>query len=118
MLVPRPRSVAETGWTAAMTVSPADIARDPRQYLSHTHDLMVRASSLRLPARTRSFPAELCWDDEVPLNPGDRHVVTITVLDDDAPEFLGAGQRFTLWDGSEVGHGTISRQVFSEYGPC
>ncbi|HSZ42703.1 MAG TPA: hypothetical protein VK817_22300 [Trebonia sp.] len=90
---------------------------DP-EYHCHTRDLMVRASSLRAPARSRSFPAELCWDDGKPLHPGDRHVVTITVLDDDAPAFLDAGQRITLWAGSEVGHGTISRRVLTEYGPC
>ena len=74
-------------------------ARVASEYLCHTHDLMVRASSLRAPARSRSFPAELCWDDEKPLHPGDRHVVTITVMDDAAPAFLGAGQHITLWAG-------------------
>jgi hypothetical protein len=93
-------------------------ARVAPEYLCHTRGLMVRASCLRAPARSRSFPAELCWDDEQPLHPGDRHVVTITVVDDDAPAFLGAGQRITLWAGSEVGHGTISRRVLTEYGPC
>lgn len=120
MLLPYPRSLAQAGPepVAVMSVRPADMTPSPREYLSHTHDLMVRACSLRAPARSRSFAAEVCWDDEVPLHPGDRHVVTITVRDDNAPAFLGAGQRFTLWDGSEVGHGTISRQVFTEYGPC
>jgi hypothetical protein len=105
-LVPRPRGAAQGGPAQAR-----------RRYLNHTRDLMVRAPSLSAPPRSRSFPAEFCWDDELPLRPGDRHVVTITVTDDDAPAFFGAGQRFTLWDGREVGHGTISRQVFTDYGP-
>lgn len=106
------------GERAVKAAAGTDVAEIPRQYRSHTRGLMVRAPSLSLPARSRSFPAELCWDDEVPLHPGDRHVVTITVTDDDAPAFLDAGQHITLWDGGEVGHGTISRQVFTEYGPC
>lgn len=117
--IPYPRPAAQTGpgSMASAAASPAGVAEIRRRYHNRTHDLMVRAASLGLPARSRSFPAELCWDDEMPLRPGDRHVVTITVTDDDAPAFLSAGQRFTLWDGGEVGHGTISRQVFTDYGP-
>ena len=50
--------------------------------------------------------------------PGDRAEVTITMIDDEVAEFFGAGQRFSLWNGTDVGHGTISRRVFNEYGPC
>ena len=34
-----------------------------------------------------------------------------------ADAFLDAGARFTLWSGGEVGHGTIYRRVFTDYGP-
>jgi hypothetical protein len=34
-----------------------------------------------------------------------------------ASEFLDGGQRITLWVGGNVGHGTITRRVFTEYGP-
>ncbi len=90
----------------------------PRQYVNHTHALMVRASCLTKPDYARCFPAELCWDDEEPLHPGDRAEVTITMTDDEVTEFFGCGQRFSLWNGADVGHGTISRKVYSEYGPC
>jgi hypothetical protein len=90
----------------------------PRQYVNHTHALMIRACCLTRPGYTRCFPAELCWDDEQPLHPGDHAEVTITMTDDEAPEFFGSGQRFTLWNGADIGHGTISRRVYSEYGPC
>ena len=94
-------------------------SRPPAQrYLNHTHALMVQALRLTSPGGTRIFPAEICWDDEQPLYPGDHAEVTITVTDDEAPEFLGAGQRITLWSGRDVGHGTITRRVFTEYGPC
>jgi hypothetical protein len=79
---------------------------------------MVRACRLDRPEYARCFPAELSWDDEQPLHPGDRAEVTITMVDDEAPSFFGAGQRFSLWDGADIGHGTVSRQVYTEYGPC
>lgn len=117
--VPLPRSTAQTGPGALAAVA-ALAGEAGQEYLNHTRDLMVRAESREKPGRYRSFPAELCWDDEMPLHPGDRHVVTVTVTDDEAAGFLAPGQRFTLWSGSEVGHGTFSRQMFSytEYGPC
>ena len=90
----------------------------PREYVNHTHALMIRACCLARPDYARCFPAELCWDDEQPLHPGDRAEVTITMTDDEVPEFFGSGQRFSLWDGADIGHGTISRRVYSEYGPC
>lgn len=88
-------------------------------YRNHTRELVVCAGSREKPGGLREFSAELCWDDEEPLHPGDRHVVTVTVTGDGGPEALVPGERFTLWSGGEVGHGTISRKMFSftEYGP-
>ncbi len=90
----------------------------PRHYVNHTHALMVRAHCLAKPSYERCFPAELSWDDDQPLHPGDRAEVTITLIDDEAVAFFRAGQRFSLWNGDDIGHGTISRQVHTEYGPC
>jgi hypothetical protein len=103
------------GTKSALTSRPS--RPSAQRYLNHTHALMVQASRLCSPGGTRIFPAEICWDDEEPLHPGDRAEVTITVTDDEAPEFLDGGQRFTLWSGDDVGHGTITRRVFTEYGP-
>ena len=44
-------------------------------------------------------------------------MVTVTVTADEVGEYLGGGQRFTMWSGGEVGYGTISRQVYTEYSP-
>lgn len=93
------------------------LASIPRQVSNHTHSLMIRAHCLSKPSYARCFPAEISWDDEEPLHPGDRAEVTLTMIDDEACAFFGAGQRFILWNGEEVGHGTISRQVHTEYGP-
>jgi hypothetical protein len=89
-----------------------------QEYLNHTHTVMVRAHCLSRPSYTRVFPAELSWEDERPLHPGDHAEVTITMTDDEADAFFGAGQRISLWTGTDIGHGTISRRVFTEYGPC
>ena len=37
--------------------------------------------------------------------------------DDEASAFLGPGQRVTLWNGHEIGHGVISRRVFFTTAP-
>jgi len=87
------------------------------EYFNHTHRLVVRAPGIQDPAFIRYFPAEICWDDEAPLHPGDHAKVTITLTDDEVLEFLGPGQHIDLWFGSNVGHGTISRRVYSENTP-
>jgi hypothetical protein len=87
------------------------------QFHNHTHALMVRARPLRHEGSTRYFSTEISWNGEQPLRRGESCVVTVTVTDDEAGEYLGAGQRFTLWSGGEVGYGTISRKVYTEYSP-
>lgn len=79
---------------------------------------MILARPLRAGVRpARLLPAEIWWEDEELLRPGDRATVTARVIDDHAGDFLDAGQRFTLWSGGEVGHGTVYRRVFTDYGP-
>ena len=87
------------------------------EYLNHTRSLMIQAPALHDADGSRYFSAEICWDGEQPLQAGDHAVVTVTVTDDDAAAFLGTGQPFTLWSGGGVGHGTVSRRVFTEHGP-
>lgn len=116
--VPRTRTTPDAGRPGSPPRPDPRLAAIPRQYSNHTHALMVRARCLSKPSYARWFPAEISWDDEEPLHAGDRAEVTITMIDDEACSFFGAGQRFSLWDGIDVGHGTISRQVHTEYGPC
>ncbi len=88
-----------------------------RQYLNRTHALMVRPVFPDDPERLMLFPAEICWDDEEPLGPGDRAVVTITFSGEVAGSFFTAGRRFYLWHGQDIGRGTISRGVFAAGSP-
>ena len=88
-----------------------------RQYSSGTRALMVHT---RRPGETGGhlfFPAVITRDDEKPLQPGTHTVVTITLTSDGAEAPLEAGQHFAVWNGDDMGHGIISRQVFTAFGP-
>lgn len=102
---------------ALIALDAAVPGRGVGHYTSPTHALMLRAACLRPPAHHRLFRAKICWADHHALKPGDRAVVTITVADDDAEMFFAAGQRFTIWNGGDIGQGTISRQIFAPPDP-
>jgi hypothetical protein len=96
---------------------PGTLHPPAQQYPNPTRALMVRVRPLRNAGSVRCFPAEICWDTEQPLHPGDRAAVTIAVTDDEASAYFDAGQRFSLWSGGDVGHGVIARKVFTQYSP-
>src|SRR5262249_2170812 len=102
----------------ALSMPNTPIMRKRRQYPNHTHALMVRAQCLSKPGYDRGFPAELSWEDERPLHPGDHAEGTITMTDDEGSEFCAAGQLSSPCNGTDIGHGPISGRVFTEYGPC
>lgn len=103
---------------AIITMDPAEGSRTAqRQYENHTRALMVDSYWPGPAGSVRYFPAEIWWDDERPLRAGDHMVVTIAMTDDDADTFFASGHQFMLWSGGIVGHGTISRKVFSDYAP-
>ena len=87
-----------------------------RQYSSGTRALMVHT---RRPdtGGDMFFPAMITRDDDQPLLPGTHAVVTITLTSDGAQAPLEAGQHFAVWNGDDMGHGIISRQVFTAFGP-
>lgn len=83
------------------------------QYAAGTHSLMVRAPYRHIRGVRRYFPAIIARDDGRSLKPGDSDVVvTVAVADDEACDYFCPGQPITLWNGSDVGHGTISRRAF------
>jgi hypothetical protein len=74
---------------------------------------MVRAPSCQRPTRQQYFPAVVYIDDDRPLRPGDKGVpVIIAVPDDDASDYFQSGQHFTVWDGTDIGHGTVTQRLF------
>jgi hypothetical protein len=83
-----------------------------REYPSGVPGLLVRAPSWQRPSVHQYFPALFFTDDKRALRPGDTRVRAIfEVPDDDASGFFQAGQRFTLWDGADIGHGTVAQRI-------
>jgi hypothetical protein len=101
---------------ALVTLDPPTRGRAGKQYSSGTRALIVHARRLDRPSRDKFFPATICRDAGLPLHPGERTVVTITVTDDEAPSYFGPGQVFTLW-GASGGYGVVSRRVYTDFGP-
>lgn len=101
-------------FTAVISLDATGQHQPAGPYPSGIHSLMVRASSPDDPGLHEYFPAVIYTSDEQPLRPGDLFItVTIVVTDEDAPEYFWSGRRFALWDGGDIGHGTVSRQVFN-----
>lgn len=101
---------------ALVTLHAAPSGQQVEQYGSPTRALLLRAADLRSSSCQRFFTAEIAWEDQQPLKAGDRAVVTVTVTDEDTDMFFATGQRFTLWNGGDIGYGTISRQIFPPAG--
>jgi hypothetical protein len=98
-------------FSAVVTLETA--GRSRRQYLSGVPGLMVRAPSCQRPTQQKYFPAVVYTDDDRPLRPGDKGVsVVISVPDDDASGYFQSGQHFTVWDGRDIGHGTVAHRMF------
>jgi hypothetical protein len=102
---------------ALVTLGRAAHDSQGRDYPSGTRAVMVRASSLARPWHWKCFEAAIERGDEPFLHHDDREVVTITLTDDDAREFIAPGQHFILWNGHDIGTGVVSRQVFTTGSP-
>jgi hypothetical protein len=117
-LIPRPRAPWGT-WhrykfaaSVTMDVHSTPVRHRRREYPSGVPGLLVRAPSYQRPSLHQYFPALFFTDDKRALRPGDTRVRAIfEVPDDDASGFFQAGQRFTLWDGAEIGHGTVAQRI-------
>jgi hypothetical protein len=101
---------------ALVIADPPDPPRPGHACHSDTRRLMVHARHIGPPPGDRYFPVMMTWDDQRDLRTGEKAIVTLTVADQDAPAYLGAGQTFTLWGGGS-GHGIITRQVFTDGSP-
>jgi hypothetical protein len=101
-------------FSAVVTLETAGPAR--RQYLSGVPGLVLHAPSCQPPARHQYFPAIVNTDDNRPLQPGERGVdVVISVPDDDASSYFRSGQHFIVWDGAEIGHGTVAQRLVLQW---
>lgn len=94
---------------------PAALHAPAQQYPNPTRALVARSPPAAQRRLRPVLPGGDLWDSGQPLHPGDRAWVTVTVTDDGA--YFDAGQRFALWSGGDVGHGTIARKVYTQYSP-
>ena len=63
--------------------------------------------------RSQVFSALVTADDDGPFLPGRPHiVVTLQVVGDDIGDYLEIGSHFSLWLGSDVGQGVVTRRLF------
>lgn len=98
---------------ALVSLDEAAPGEQARQYPAGTRALMVHCRRIGCPAQNRCLPTAMYRVDEEPLRRGDAGVVvTMEVADDEACAFLAPGRHFDLWNGTDIGHGVISRRVF------
>jgi hypothetical protein len=63
--------------------------------------------------RSKIFSALVTCARDEPLRAADHSTqLTMTVLGDDACDYLEPGDTFVLWRGHEIGQGVISRRLF------
>ena len=97
-------------YQALVTLYPAQQGGLPTSLPAETRCLVVRAEDQQ--SRSKLFSSVVMTADDQPLRPGDAHrVVVMQVNGDDAGRFMRPGGEFTLWFGTDVGRGTVSRQL-------
>jgi hypothetical protein len=88
--------------------SPGDGGLDAEPRL-HVRRLVVRPDH-----SGELFSALVSVKDGSLLTPGTADIIaTMVVLGDDARDYLAAGEEFALLSGGEVGHGVVSRWLFT-----
>lgn len=107
---------------ALVTLDQAAREGPARRLPGRTHALTTHACCLVQPfCHPGYFPAVIARDEELPLPPRGRAMMTITLADGEAEAFFAPGKRFTIWaDGAVgrtirgeglIGYGVISRRT-------
>ncbi len=82
---------------ALVTLGPAASGGPARRLPGRTHALTAHACCLIQPFRHRDyFPAVISRDEETPMPPAGRAVMTIALADGEAEAFFAPGQCFTI----------------------
>jgi hypothetical protein len=99
-------------YSAHIKMDPADADTDGMPPPGTTRRVTVRAHH-RQTHSPRFFSALATAPAWIPLGPDDHGVdMTLSVLGDDVPDYLDAGDELALWRGREIGHGVITRRLF------
>jgi hypothetical protein len=86
---------------------------DARAKLSSgSHRMVLRAEHSET-RRSQVFSALVDAEDDGPFQSGSPHLmVTLRVVGDDVSDYLEIGSHFSLWLGSDVGQGVVTRRLF------
>ena len=77
---------------------------------SGSHRMVLRAENPET-HRTQVFSALVDTEDSDPYQSKREIVVTLRVIGDDVAEYLDIGSHFSLWQGSDVGEGVVTRRL-------
>jgi hypothetical protein len=89
---------------AVITLDPAAREDAARGHLGGPHTCYVVQ-----PGHGKYFPAAICLeDDELPLRPGIRAVLSAALADGEAKTLFAPGQRFTIWADAIIGHTVVA----------
>ncbi|HTX25578.1 MAG TPA: hypothetical protein VME19_01025 [Streptosporangiaceae bacterium] len=77
-----------------------------------SHRVVLRAENNQT-RRSQVFSALVDADGAGPFRPGKPEiVVTLRVIGDDVADYLEIGSHFSLWLGTDVGQGVVTRRLF------
>ncbi|HYB46462.1 MAG TPA: hypothetical protein VED20_03755 [Streptosporangiaceae bacterium] len=78
---------------------------------SGSHRMVLRAENAET-HRTQVFSALVDAEDSDPYQSGKPEiVVTLRVIGDDVADYLDIGSHFSLWHGSDIGEGVVTRRL-------
>ncbi len=85
---------------------------DARAKLSSgSHRMVLRAENSET-HRSEVFSALVDGEDGGPFRPGSPQImVTLRVVGDNIADYLGIGSHFSLWLGSDIGQGVVTRRL-------
>jgi hypothetical protein len=96
----------------ALVTPSADDGEAREKLSSGSHRVVLRAENSET-KRSQVFSALVDADEEGPFRPGKPEiVVTLRVIGDDVADYLDIGSHFSLWLGSDVGQGVVTRRLF------
>ena len=96
----------------ALVTPNADDDDDARAKLSSgSHRMVLRAQNSET-RRSQVFSALVDGEDDGPFRAGSPQImVTLRVVGDDVSDYLGIGSHFSLWLGTDIGRGVVTRRL-------
>jgi hypothetical protein len=99
-------------YSALVRLTPPDGQKSPGPGLPETDARVVVRAEHHETHRSKIFSALISSAYGEPLAPSGHSIqTTMTVLGDDASDYLDAGDTFALWRGHDIGQGVISRRL-------